>query len=398
MYLHSAATIALLVGSVVSHPVWDANDAATATLNALSSIAKRNEHQTLEHAYGNIPRSNKCTADNISIRKEWGTLSAEERIAYTDAVLCLQSKSPLTPTDQIPGVRSRFDDFVGTHINQTFTIHFTGTFLAWHRYYLWVYEETLRNECGYEGAHPYWNWGLFSDNTEANPVFDGSATSMSGNGEYIADKGDLVLQLPGVEDIHLPAGNGGGCVTSGPFANMSVNLGPVSLPINGGGTVNGSGLDYNPRCLVRDIGSAVNNKYANATAISDLITQNNDIYWFQSVMQGIPGSGNIGVHGGGHYTIAGNPGGDAFVSPGDPAFYLHHGMIDRVWWLWQNQDPANRLNAISGTGTLMNMPPSANTTLDTIVDVGYAGNEGYGPIAMRDLMSTVDGPFCYTYD
>jgi len=273
-----------------------------------------------------------------------------------------------------------------------------GTFLAWHRYFLWVYEESLRNECGYKGAHPYWNWALFSDNTEAGPVFDGSATSMSGNGAYVADKGDLVLVLPPYPDVSLPAGNGGGCVTSGPFKNMTVNLGPVSLPINGGGSITSSGLEYNPRCLVRDIGTAINNKYSNATAISDLITQNDDVYWFQTVMQGVPGSGSIGVHGGGHYTIAGNPGADTFTSPGDPAFYLHHGMIDRVWWLWQNQDPANRINAISGTGTFLDFPTSANTTLDTIVDLGFAGNTGYGPITMKDLMSTVAGPFCYTYD
>jgi hypothetical protein len=54
-----------------------------------------------------------------------GTLSAHERIAYTNAVLCLQGKTALTPTSLIPGVRSRYDDFVGTHINQTLNIHYT---------------------------------------------------------------------------------------------------------------------------------------------------------------------------------------------------------------------------------------------------------------------------------
>lgn len=61
------------------------------------------------------------------------------------------------------------------------------------------------------------------------------------------------------------------------------------------------------------------------------------------------------------------------------------------------QDPANRLDAISRTGTFMNSPTSTNTTLDTIIDLGYAGNTGYGPIAMKDLMSTMAGLFCYTY-
>lgn len=55
------------------------------------------------------------------------------RKAYTDAVLCLQKKTNLTPLSLMPGARSRFDDFVGTHINQTGFIHFSGTFLGWHR-------------------------------------------------------------------------------------------------------------------------------------------------------------------------------------------------------------------------------------------------------------------------
>ena len=218
---------------------------------------------------------------------------------------------------------------------------------------------------------------------------------MSGNGEYIAVRGPLVLALGDYPDVYLPAGTGGGCVTSGPFQNMSVNLGPVSLPLNGGGYLTGTGLDYNPRCLKRDIGTAVNQLYANWTSTISLITQNNDIWDFEMVMQGIPGSGSIGVHGGGHYTIAGDPGADVFTSPGDPAFYLHHSMIDRVWWIWQSLDLANRQNAISGTGTFLNYPPSANTTLNTVIDIGYAGGTS---IAMSELMSTTEGPFCYIYE
>ena len=113
------------------------------------------------------------------------------------------------------------------------------------------------------------------------------------------------------------------------------------------------------------------------------------------VMQGIPGSGSIGVHGGGHYTINGNPGGDAFSSPGDPAFYLHHGQIDRLWTIWQDLDfTGARQTAIAGTNTFLNEPPSANTTLDTPIQLGYAGG---AVVKMRDVMSTTAGPFCYFY-
>lgn len=218
---------------------------------------------------------------------------------------------------------------------------------------------------------------------------------MSGNGATVASAGDIQLSLGDYPIIYLPTGNGGGCVTSGPFKDYTVNLGPVTLMLPGGGSQTSENpFAYNPRCLKRDLTTKIIQDYANFTAVVDLILRHNDIYDFQMNMQGVPGSGNIGVHGGGHYSMGGDPARDVFVSPGDPAFWLHHGMIDRTWWIWQNLDLHKRLNAISGTGTFLNSPASPNTTLDTLINIGYAGGSD---IAMRDLMSTVSGPFCYIY-
>jgi len=69
-------------------------------------------------------------------------------------VQCLQSKPAKTPSGQAPGAKTRFDDFVALHIQQTLEIHYTGNFLSWHRLYTWLYEEALRNECGYTGTQP----------------------------------------------------------------------------------------------------------------------------------------------------------------------------------------------------------------------------------------------------
>jgi tyrosinase len=54
-----------------------------------------------------------------------GNLSGKERFDYTNAVLCLQKKQAKTPSSLVPGAKSRFDDFVAAHINQTMTIHYT---------------------------------------------------------------------------------------------------------------------------------------------------------------------------------------------------------------------------------------------------------------------------------
>ena len=78
----------------------------------------------------------------------------------------------------------------------------------------------------------------------------------------------------------------------------------------------------------------------------------------------------------------------------DPYFFLHHAQIDRVWWIWQNQDLKNRQNAIAGTITLNNDPVSRNTTLQDLLQLGV--NEPVG-IPIASAMSTLGGPFCYIY-
>ena len=41
-----------------------------------------------------------------------------------------------------------------THINYTNNIHFNGLLLPWHRQFLFLWETTLREECGYKGSVP----------------------------------------------------------------------------------------------------------------------------------------------------------------------------------------------------------------------------------------------------
>ncbi|KAF2997425.1 hypothetical protein E8E13_005848 [Curvularia kusanoi] len=249
-------------------------------------------------------------------------------------------------------------------------IHFSGKFLGWHRYYTWAYEQALRTECGYTGTQPYWDWAQTAvTGLENSPLFDGSATSLSGNGAYIPgnELGNISIPTaPGSDlpPVYLPTARG-----------VSVNLGPVLLPLPNGTVVStGSGFAPNPRCLKRDLTSSINRAFANASSIATTILSNPTIASFQTALQGVPGSGNIGVHGGGHYALGGDPGRDFYVSPGDPAFYAHHAMIDRVWWIWQNvhSEIAFGVEGIAGTNTFLNVPPSENTTLETPLDLGWA--------------------------
>ncbi|KAL2280154.1 hypothetical protein FJTKL_12767 [Diaporthe vaccinii] len=343
----------------------------------------------LEHYLNNQSSTSKCTLETAVKRREWSDLSVSEREDYTKAVLCLQSLPARHDSAKVPGAKSRFDDFVAVHIALTPSVHGTANFLGWHRVYLWLYENALRDECGYKGYQPYNNWARYAADPAHSPIFNGNASSMSGNGAKFSYDG--VFAGAG----RIPPDEGGGCVTEGPFKNMSVNLGPIAagspslkVPAN----PQRDGLGHNPRCLRRDV-----NRYSAAHTAANyteaLITNSSDVLTFQDRMQGSGLRDTLGVHIGGHYTIGGDPGGDFFVSPGDPAFYLHHGMIDRIWWIWQNQKLPSRLHEIAGGTTMGGFPPSKNGTLEDDIEYGVLGDK----LKLKDALDTMAGSFCFIY-
>jgi tyrosinase len=181
---------------------------------------------------------------------------------------------------------------------------------------------------------------------------------------------------------------------------MVVNFGPAgsgfrpNIPI----PAPDGQFGHNPRCLRRDISAEVSSRWTNDDETWDLLVNHGStIETFQNRMQGDFATGYFGVHSGGHYTLNGDPSSDFFVSPGDPAFWLHHGQIDRVWWMWQNTQPETRTKAIAGTITLFNTPPSRDGRLDDILDMGGVLGDS---MEIEKVMSTVGmtgGPLCYIY-
>jgi tyrosinase len=390
--------LCILIGSALAAPPKE-SDFAPADIDqgkALTSLNQMASANTDAITPRKMRRqAGKCNKGNVRVRREWRTLSKPDRRAYIAAVKCLQTKPSLL---SFPGSKSLFDDFVAIHLQQTGNIHLSGTFLTWHRYFTYTYEQRLRNDCGYKGDFPYWEWGLDVKNPATSPVFDGSDTSLSGNGEAIPHQG-LILTEPFNPDalIPLPPGSGGGCVKTGPFATMTVHIGPVALAQYGTTTPTSvpNPLDDHPRCLKRDLNAGVASKWTTFRNTTQLILRNNNIELFQAILQGDPRYVRqaLGVHGGGHFTIGGDPGADPFISPGDPAFYVHHAQVDRVYWIWQMLDFQNR-QGVFGTNTFLNVPPSANTTLDDFIDISPLAPR----VKIRDLMNTVGGgPLCYVY-
>ncbi|KAI4682793.1 uncharacterized protein J4E84_007258 [Alternaria hordeiaustralica] len=364
--------------------------------NEVDSLAAESLHRMQTYYSENpLPSPGTCTLDNVAVRRDWSALSKQERRSYIKAVKCLAKLPAKTPAAIASGAKSRYDDIVVTHIQQAFTIHGTANFLTWHRYYTWAFEQMLRNECGYKGYQPYYNWDQWADNPKASPFFDGSDTSMSGDGAYIANRTSVCF--PSIEQcyIQLQPGSGGGCVTSGPFKDWTINLGPlaaVSLPPP---TPNPqpNGLGYNPRCLSRDI-SLQSSAETRDSVVAALIKDNTTITSFQTVLGGEFAQGKMGPHVGGHNTIGGDAGSDFINSPADPAFFAHHAMVDRVYWTWQNLDLEARKEAIAG-GTSGVGDGGEPGTLEDVITLGEW--VGVGNVTIRGAMSTVGGPLCYVY-
>lgn len=94
-------------------------------------------------------------------------------------------------------------------------------------------------------------------------------------------------------------GSGGGCVTAGPFTNYTVNFGPNTAR---------DPLAPNPRCLKRNLNTALCAAYASIRNTTETILESVDVESFQANVQGdfrYPGARKwaLAVHGGGHFTI-----------------------------------------------------------------------------------------------
>ncbi|KAL4917021.1 hypothetical protein BDW62DRAFT_218367 [Aspergillus aurantiobrunneus] len=324
-------------------------------------------------------------------------LTPNEQQGYIDAVWCLRSLPSALPNEEYPGVQDRFDDFAATHINYTAVIHRNGVLLPWHRHYLYLWETALRDECGYNGTVPYWDWTQNSD-LLTNPIFNTAqdpaiSLTLSGDGAY----NETALALTTPTDPPLPPGNGGGCVLTGPFADWPVNMGPFSADqVYPYAPPPENAFAYHPHCLQRNLQSAVVQYFNNETVVDALLTAPAMDAFLDLLDRR---DGGLGAHGAGHNAV-GPVMQDVFASPQDPVFMLHHGMIDRVWADWQR--PAGfdggvdgaRLTALNGTGVFLNPPDAPLVTLDTVIEFGVLDR----PRRIGELMDVRGGRYCYRYE
>ncbi|USW54603.1 Putative tyrosinase copper-binding domain, di-copper centre-containing domain superfamily [Septoria linicola] len=256
-------------------------------------------------------------------------------------------------------------------------VHRSPWLLAWHRHFLWVFERTLRDECGYTGGQPYWDYSrYYGQPIESWPIFDGSDTSLGGNGKADTPSKDC------------------SCLTDGPFADWKINLGPVAGNHACTDNPQDDGLGLNTRCLERKFEPKFlgNLTYDNVT-----FTINNfeDPDAFGVRIESWP----VGIHPIPHIFVGGTNS-DVPGAPGDPWFMCHHTMLDRVWAIWQSIDLEVRTTQLAKADSYADLrkrsrsPPAPAISMDDDITLSPI----FDKVKVRDVMSPTGGQYCYRHD
>lgn len=211
--------------------------------------------------------------------------------------------------------KTRFDDLLAAHQLQGEIVHHTGYFLQFHRLIIYAHETLLQNECNYTGAQPYWDEPSEAGNFKRSNIFS-PTTGFGGDGDPSA--GVVSWSLEGV---HQSAG----CITDGPFKDYRLHIGP--------------GMDNRGHCISRNISNSASSGVSRQEVQRCMNMKNFATFW--PCLEQRP-------HSGGHFGVGGEMS-NAYSSPGDPLFYLHHCFLDKMYWDWQQQNYLARRGDITGT-------------------------------------------------
>ena len=222
-----------------------------------------------------LPRAS-STCTEPAVRKEWRELTDAEKAEYTRAAVCLR-ELPKSKYAAIDAVTTRMDELVHTHKTLNLEIHFVANFLPWHRWFTKLHEDLLRDECGFKGTQPYWDWSIDADakNVPNSPIFD-PVTGFGGDGQRTNSN------EPGFQR----------CVVDGPFANTNLTLGMGWPDVNEPGNRlhcftrelnNASGKDENGNTIIGDMQATAYNSH-----VMDMIYAFNTYGDMSEMLEGLP--------------------------------------------------------------------------------------------------------------
>ncbi|KAL0956668.1 hypothetical protein HGRIS_002799 [Hohenbuehelia grisea] len=347
------------------------------------------------------PTSSRCV--NPTVRKEWRSLTPNERADWTRAVTCLANlprEEAFQPIPEIAPLRyapafnpagSYYDDIVYLHVKRDEEIHFTGYFLPWHRWYVHSFDTALRSKCSFRGPTPYWNWSMDAFDVYNSPVVQDD-NPYTGVGSW----GDSTT------DYEVP---------SGPFgASSTFRLSyPCPHVLRRKYELHPYLHSLQPEFL-RDPHLAVNTTFTVEKMIYLMNGFDGDYKGFQKFFEDFQGA-----HSGIHLVIGGDMSsscpagapegcnGGSKWAPNEPLFWMHHAMVDKIWHDWQRRNPRNAA-AFEG-GSVQHVE---NTTIYERYPIGgppflktetvILGDGLFADTPISNLLDTTGGYLCYTYE
>ncbi len=248
----------------------------------------------------------------MAIRKDANTLTAAERAEFVTAIQALKAE----------GI---YDQFVLRHANAIMSaIHRCPAFLPWHRRFIFDLELELQRVSGNPNLGiPYWNWP------------SGESNASMWNDDLLGGNGDA-----------------GGVVRNGPFRAGQWTV------------INSSGLPAGP--LMRAFGQNGLPTLPTQAEIDQVmsVTPYDMSPWnmnshpsFRNQLEGWIGPN---LHNRGHVWVGGSM--LPMTSPNDPAFFMHHCMVDKIWHEWQTRFPNQGYLPANGGPFGQNLTDPMNNT------------------------------------
>eukprot|EP00118_Oscarella_pearsei_P010879 m.69217 g.69217 ORF g.69217 m.69217 type:complete len:667 (+) comp35586_c0_seq1:106-2106(+) len=242
-------------------------------------------------------------------RKEFTSMSKEEKQLYVEAVQVASSEPPL---------KYDYDFLLRTH-REEFNkgIHSQTYFLPWHRWFILQYENLLRR-VSRNVTVPYWDWSLVAQTPFTSPIWGKENYNLGGN-----------------------ATSSDSCVRTGPFRART-----FALP--------------NGQCLERNF--CESGKFAGPVEVAKVLNiGSSDFAAFEEGLR-------INLHANVHVFIGGTM--SSSKSSYAPEFFLHHAFIDKLWNDWQQKGNGNKHTVFNEMeGAAYAMPGADQATPSEFVDI-----------------------------
>ncbi|KAI8836344.1 hypothetical protein BC829DRAFT_54469 [Chytridium lagenaria] len=314
-------------------------------------------------------QSTQCT--NPIVRREWGELSADLKRQYVAAVQAL-ARRPLSKQTTDPATIS-YGDFVETHTRMAYWAHISAQFLVYHRGMLHMWDLALRTVGWYYGPI-YWDWTLSSQSFIDSDIFTYFGSIGQGPNGCLKD-GEFSYDKYSVSAFPPTVGRG----TDTPLSDFDriVNI-DNSEPY--AATCLRRCSDWSKGVLWDPM--AVRDALQSAQSYDSIRNMSDARGWHASIHQVVGGFNS-------DETICGDMA-DPSWSPNDPLFWLHHGMVDKIFYRWQTLCPSFR-NTYGGV--LNQQDPATNG----VTDADASQMMDSWPWRVSDVLDTQSGILCYTY-